>query len=69
MSRSLLKRVEEAEKRPKVISQLVESINVSYGFAAKMKNLTEDMQIFTDVEITSLLKLANESMVGVVIAK
>ena len=64
--RSLLKRVEEAEKRPKLINQLLESINISYGFAFKMRNLTEDMQIFTEVEITSLETLVNETMVGVV---
>ena len=67
-SRSLLKRVEEAEKRPKLITQLVESINVSLGFAARMRNLTEDLQIFTDVEMTSLETLVNESMVGVVLS-
>jgi hypoxia up-regulated 1 len=61
-SRSLLKRVEEAEKRPKVISQLVESINISFGFAAKLRNLTEELQIFTDVEMTALETLVNESM-------
>lgn len=65
-SRSLVKRVEEAEKRPKLIDQLVESINISFNFAAKMRNLTEDLQIFTEVEMTSLTTLANESMVGVV---
>ena len=67
-SRSLLKRVEEAEKRPKLINQLVESINVSLGFSARIKNLTEDLQIFTDVEMTSLDTLVNESMVGVVLS-
>ena len=58
--------MEEAEKRPKVISQLVESINISFGFAAKLRNLTEELQIFTDVEMTALETLVNESMVGVV---
>lgn len=64
-SRSLLKRVEEAEKRPKLIAQLVESINISLNLAVGMRNLTGDMQIFTDVEMTSLEKLVNESKVGV----
>lgn len=63
-SRSLFKRVEEAAKRPKLISQLFESINVSYGFVAKMRNMSEELQIFTDVEMTTLETLANESMVG-----
>ena len=66
-SRSLFKRVEEAEKRPKLIAQLVESINISLNFVAGMRNLTGDMQIFTDVEMTSLEKLVNESKVGVTI--
>ena len=64
-SRSLLKRVEEAEKRPKLIAQLVESINISLNLAVGMRNLTGGMQIFTDVEMTSLEKLVNESKVGV----
>ena len=63
--RSLLKRVEEAEKRPKLIDRLVESINISFGFAVKMRNVTEDMQIFTEVEISTLEMLANETLVGV----
>lgn len=63
--RSLVKRVDEAEKRPKLINHLVESINISFGFAVKMRNVTEDMQIFTEVEITTLEALANETLVGV----
>ena len=66
--RSLLKRVGEAEKRPKLINQLLESINISFSFATKMRNVTEDMQIFTEVEITSLETLTNESMVGVALS-
>lgn len=65
MCRSLLKRVEEAEKRPKLINQLLESINISFGFVIKMRNVSEDMQIFTEVEISTLETLANETMVGV----
>lgn len=61
--RSLKKRVEEAEKRPKLIDHLRESINISLGFSLYMKNLTGDLQIFTEVEMTTLEKLVNESMV------
>lgn len=64
VSRSLFKRVDEAAKRPKLVNHLLETINASFGFVAKMKNMSEELQIFTDVEIDTLESLANESMVG-----
>ena len=63
-SRDVRKRVEEAEKRPKLIDRLRETINISLGFAMKISNVSDDMQIFTEVEITSLSNLVNESMVS-----
>ena len=63
-SRSLLRRVQEASKRPKLIAQLLEAINISFSFVEKMRNVTDSMQIFTDVEINSLESLANESKVS-----
>lgn len=62
--RSIRKRAEEAEKRPELINRLQWSINASLDFVIKIKNLTDEMQIFTDVEINSLVTLVNESMVG-----
>ena len=63
-SRSLLRRVQEASKRPKLIAQLLEAINISFSFVEKMRNVTDNMKIFTDVEINSLESLANESKVS-----
>ena len=63
-SRSLVKRVEEAAKRPTLISRLTESINISYGFVFRLRNVSAEFQIFTEVEIETLEKLANESVVG-----
>ena len=63
--RSLKKRVEEAEKRPKLIELLRKSINISLGFALYMRNQTGELQIFTEVEMTTLEKLVNDSMVGI----
>ena len=65
-ARSLVKRVEEAAKRPVLISRLTEAINISYGFVFRMRNVSAELQIFTEVEIETLEKMANESMVGVV---
>ena len=62
--RSLRKRVEEAEKRPKLINHLKESINISVGFVLQMRNISSDLNIFTEVEINTLETLVNESMVG-----
>ena len=56
--------MEEAEKRPKLIERLRDSINMSLGFALYMRNMTSELQIFTEVEMTTLGKLVNDSVVG-----
>lgn len=63
MSRALFKRVEEKELRPKMLKKLVSSLNISFDFIARMKNLSSEVQIFTDVEVTTLETLVNEIQV------
>ena len=63
-SRALFKRVEEFVRRPKYIEALNVSLNVSHDFLLRMKNLTEDLQIFTEVEMSKLEALINETEVS-----
>ena len=65
VSRALFKRVSEAEKRPKLLANFASSLNISHDFLARMKNLSSEVQIFTEVEITSLEKLIDEAEVCV----
>ena len=64
VSRSLFRRVDEAEKRPRLIASLKESLNISHDFVTRIKNLTDDLQIFTEVEINTLDTLINETVVS-----
>ena len=64
MSRALFKRVSEAKKRPKLLANLASSLNISHDFLGRMKNLTSEVKIFSEVEITSLEKLIGEVEVG-----
>lgn len=63
VSRALFKRVSEAEKRPKLMANFASSLNVSHDFLARMKNLSSEVQIFTEVEISTLENLVEEAEV------
>ena len=65
VSRALFKRLKEAVERPKLVATLRGSINISHDFVARMKNLSEAVQIFTEVEINTLETLTNETEVRV----
>ena len=41
----------EAERRPKLISELKDRLNLSHDFIVKIRNLTDKLQIFTEVEM------------------
>ena len=64
MSRPLFKRLKEKELRPKVLSRLVSSINMSMDFLARVKNLSTEVTVITEVEITTLESLIQEIQVG-----
>ena len=51
-------------RRPKYLEAFNVSLNVSRDFLFRMKNLTEDLQIFTEVEISKLESLINETEVS-----
>ena len=63
VSRALFKRLSEFGKRPKLLANLASSLNISEDFLARMKNLSADVQIFTEVEMTTLEKLITETKV------
>ena len=53
----IFKRLEEAVMRPQLVKKLREHLNLSSDLLSRMKNVSSDLQIFTDVEISSLEKL------------
>ena len=59
----MFRRVEEAEKRPVLAARLRSSLNISHDFLFHMHNLSGEVQIFTEVEMTSLETLINETEV------
>ncbi|KAL5499634.1 hypothetical protein EMCRGX_G011086 [Ephydatia muelleri] len=61
ISKPLLKRVAEADKRPKLVVAIKESIKLAKDFVVKAINLTADMHIFTEVELTTLSTLIEET--------
>ena len=61
----MFKRLKEMEERPKLVAALRSSINISQDFSTRMKNLSEEVQIFTKVEMDTLETLTNETEVGV----
>ncbi len=60
----MFKRAEELSRRPKYLAVLNVSLNVSHDFLSRMMNLTKELQIFTEVEMTTLETLVNETEVG-----
>ena len=50
--------------RPKLLNNLNTSLNVSHDFLSRMKNLSTELQIFTDVEMTTLETLIEETEVS-----
>ena len=69
-SRAILKRMAEAKARPHAVAALKEVLNMSEFFVQQMKNFSngsnyskEVEQIFTEVEISTLETLSNETRV------
>lgn len=65
VSRGIFRRVGEAVLRPKAVAILQEGLRMSRDFVARMRNLSDELQIFTEVEINKLESLANETEVRV----
>ena len=66
-SRPIIKRMAEASARPAAIGSLKEVINMSSYFLTQMKNFSNSSEvesIFTEVEITTLEALLNETKVN-----
>ncbi len=62
VSRPLVRRLDEALKRPKSFYAMYNSINMSIDFLFRMKNLSS-LEIFTEVEYNTLLELTKETKV------
>lgn len=63
-SKAIFRRVDEALHRPKYIETLKQSLNLSNDFLVRVKNISEELQVFTDVEIDTLEKLVEETAVS-----
>ena len=62
--RPIFRRLMEAERRPKLISELKDSLNLSHDFIIKIRNLTDELQIFTEVEMGKLENITEDTEVG-----
>ena len=63
LSRPVVRRKQEASKRPELFQRLRNSINVSVEFLGRMKNISE-LEIFTDVEAKTLADASIAAQVG-----
>ncbi len=63
LSRPVVRRKQEASKRPELFQHLRSSINISVEFLGRMKNISE-LEIFTDVEAKTLTDESIAAQVG-----
>ena len=61
-AKPLLRRLDEASKRPKLLANMYATINMSLEFLVRMKNLSE-LDIFTEVEKKTLVDVSKETQV------
>jgi hypoxia up-regulated 1 len=61
LSKPVFRRMNEAKKRPRVMAELLASLNRSYGMVMYMKNISEE-EIFTKVEMKTLEDLTLETL-------
>ena len=66
--RPIFRRLMEAERRPKLMSELKDSLNLSHDFIVKIRNLTDELQIFTEVEMGKLENITEDTEVSLIIA-
>ena len=64
LSRPVFRRLSEALKRPRLMEELLSSLNRSYGMLLYMQNMTTEEEIFTKVEIKTLEDLTYETFVS-----
>ncbi|XP_054723805.1 hypoxia up-regulated protein 1-like [Uloborus diversus] len=61
LTKNLFERVKEHRERPEALKALTDMLNASTGFLASARNMSEDEQIFTDVELKTLDNLITET--------
>ena len=63
MTNDLFERIKEHRDRPEAVKALKDMLNISRVFLASASNMSEDEQIFTDVELKTLEKLISDTQV------
>lgn len=61
LTKDLEDRVREHKDRPDALDALEKMLNISMGFLDSSKGVPEDQQVFTEVELTTLEKLVQET--------
>lgn len=61
-TKELEDRVREHRERPDALDALEKMLNISMTFLDTSKNIPEDQQYFTEVELTTLEKLVKETL-------
>lgn len=63
LTRDMFERVREHRERPEALKALKDMLNLSEVFLNGAKNVSEDNQVFTEVEINTLDKLIQDTKV------
>lgn len=64
LTRDLFERVREHRDRPEALKALTDMLNISGVFLGSARNMTEDTQIFTEVELNTMENLITDTQVS-----
>lgn len=64
LSTELRLRMAETEERPKAITSMLQSLNLTSGFLDTMRNLPDAKEIYTDKDFSDIEKKFDETKVG-----
>lgn len=65
ITRDVVARVKEHSDRPEAWQVLFDTLNISRLFATRLRNISSEDSVFTDVELDTLEKLINETTVSI----
>lgn len=65
LTKDMFWRHEQARERPQAQEAIKQMLNHSEHFLSGIRNLTSELQIFTEVEVSALAKLIDETKVCV----
>lgn len=63
LTNDLFERIKEHRNRPEALKALKDMLNISRVFLASASNMSEDEQIFTEVELKTLENLISDTQV------